>query len=41
VRLTPGGDGCLRRLAQLHRTELASLTRVFRVAHISAFNDRD
>jgi DNA-binding MarR family transcriptional regulator len=40
VRLTASGEKCLRRLAELHRNELASLEKVFRVAHISAFNDR-
>ncbi|WP_367848577.1 MarR family winged helix-turn-helix transcriptional regulator [Rhodoferax sp. WC2427] len=40
VRLTPAGDTCLQRLAQLHHTELRSLTGGFQVANISAFNDR-
>ncbi|HJV59302.1 MAG TPA: MarR family winged helix-turn-helix transcriptional regulator [Albitalea sp.] len=41
VRLSAEGERCLRRLAALHRTELASLSQVFRVGRISAFNDRD
>jgi DNA-binding MarR family transcriptional regulator len=40
VRLTPTGERCLRRLAELHRAELNSLAHVFQVANISAFNDR-
>jgi DNA-binding MarR family transcriptional regulator len=40
VRLTPTGERCLRRLAELHRAELKSLAHVFQVANISAFNDR-
>ncbi len=40
VRLTPSGESCLARLAQQHRMELESLSHVFQVAHISAFNDR-
>jgi len=40
VRLTADGERCLRRLAELHRLELQSLSGVFRVANISAFNDR-
>lgn len=39
VRLTPSGERCLRRLAELHRSELQSLSGVFQVAHISAYND--
>ena len=39
VRLTAAGERCLKRLAQLHRKELRSLSGVFQVAHISAFND--
>ena len=41
VRLTASGEDCLRRLAQLHHTEVESLPRVFRVARLSAFNDRE
>lgn len=41
VRLTASGQARLRRLAELHRTELQSLSGVFRVANITAFNDRD
>jgi DNA-binding MarR family transcriptional regulator len=40
VQLTPTGERCLRRLAELHRAELTSLSHVFQVANISAFNDR-
>lgn len=40
VTLTPRGEECLRRLAELHRAELRSLSGVFQVANISAFNDR-
>lgn len=39
VRLTPAGESVLTRVAELHRTELMSLTGVFQVAHISAYND--
>ena len=39
VRLTPAGEACLRGLAAAHRSELRSLSKVFQVAHISAFND--
>ena len=41
VRLTELGEQYLHRLAQLHRNELHSLSCVFQVSHISAFNDRD
>ncbi|MBO9535952.1 MarR family transcriptional regulator [Herbaspirillum sp.] len=41
VRLTDLGEQYLHRLAQLHRNELQSLSGVFQVSHISAFNDRD
>lgn len=41
VRLTESGENYLHRLAQLHRDELHSLSDVFQVSHISAFNDRD
>ncbi|AXQ27596.1 MarR family transcriptional regulator [Solimonas sp. K1W22B-7] len=40
VRLTSKGKACLRRLVALHRAELQSLSGVFRVTHIPAFNDR-
>jgi len=39
VHLTADGERRLRRLAELHRTQLRSLAHVFRVARISAFND--
>lgn len=41
VSLTPAGEQYLRRLAELHRTELTSLSKVFTVSHISAFNDQN
>jgi DNA-binding MarR family transcriptional regulator len=41
VRLTPHGERALTRLAQLHRDQLASLSAVFRVTNISAYNDRN
>jgi DNA-binding MarR family transcriptional regulator len=41
VGLTPAGERCLRRLARLHRNELDSLSKVFAVARMSAFNDRE
>ena len=41
VSLTPLGEQRLQRLARRHHTELKSLTNVFKVANISAFNDRD
>jgi len=41
VRLTDIGEQYLHRLAELHRNELHSLSSVFQVSHISAFNDRD
>jgi DNA-binding MarR family transcriptional regulator len=40
VHLTPQGQRAVRRIARLHRGELASLSSVFRVGRISAFNDR-
>lgn len=40
VHLTSQGQRAVRRVARLHRSELASLSGVFRVARISAFNDR-
>ncbi|MGZ3238246.1 MAG: MarR family winged helix-turn-helix transcriptional regulator [Burkholderiaceae bacterium] len=41
VALTPNGEQRLQRLAKRHHTELRSLTNVFKIASISAFNDRD
>ena len=41
VSLTREGEQRLRRLAEMHHDELKSLTNVFRVGNISAFNDRD
>lgn len=41
VHLTGAGERILTRLAQRHRDELQSLSDVFRVARITAFNDRD
>ncbi|MQR01472.1 MarR family winged helix-turn-helix transcriptional regulator [Glaciimonas soli] len=41
VSLTPAGEQCLQRVAALHRDELTSLNKVFQVANISAFNDRE
>lgn len=40
VYLTPAGAHRLTRLARVHRDELQSLAGVFRVARITAFNDR-
>jgi DNA-binding MarR family transcriptional regulator len=40
VHLTKDGDRRISRLAQLHRTELQSLSNVFTVEHLSAFNDK-
>lgn len=39
VSLTSLGEKQLRHLAELHRNELRSLSKVFKVARISAFND--
>lgn len=39
VHLTARGETHLRHLAELHRNELKSLSKVFKVARISAFND--
>ncbi len=39
VKLTAIGEKQLRHLAELHRNELRSLSNVFKVARISAFND--
>lgn len=41
VRLTARGESQLRHLAELHRNELRSLSKVFKVARISAFNDSE
>ena len=41
VSLTPLGEQCLQRVAERHHTELQSLTNVFKVPTISAFNDRE
>jgi DNA-binding MarR family transcriptional regulator len=41
VCLTPLGEKRLQHLAELHRTELNSLANVFKVANISAFNNRN
>jgi DNA-binding MarR family transcriptional regulator len=41
VHLTDAGEDTLTRLAQQHRDELESLSGVFRVTRITAFNDRD
>jgi len=41
VHLTAEGERRLHRLAGLHREELASLSQVFRVTRLSAFNDRE
>lgn len=40
VRLTAEGEKRLRHLAELHRTELQSLSGVFHVGDLLAFNDR-
>lgn len=40
VRLTELGEQCLRRLADLHHAERESLARVFKVASLTAYNDR-
>jgi DNA-binding MarR family transcriptional regulator len=39
VHLTQKGEQCIARLARLHRTELRSLSNVFSVRNIGAFND--
>ncbi|HEY6774642.1 MAG TPA: MarR family transcriptional regulator [Oxalicibacterium sp.] len=39
VGLTALGESQLRHVAELHRNELKSLSKVFKVARISAFND--
>jgi DNA-binding MarR family transcriptional regulator len=41
VHLTESGDQQVTRLARLHRDELKSLARVFRVTRLAQFNDRD
>ncbi|MFZ6646866.1 MarR family winged helix-turn-helix transcriptional regulator [Undibacterium sp. TJN25] len=40
VSLTTLGQQCIARLAELHHKELTSLSKIFKVANISAFNDR-
>ena len=40
VHLAKSGDQCIARLAQLHRIELRSLSKVFAIENISAFNDK-
>jgi DNA-binding MarR family transcriptional regulator len=40
VHLTKEGGRCIVRLARLHRTQLTSLSKVFSVKDIVAFNDR-
>ncbi|HTD03139.1 MarR family winged helix-turn-helix transcriptional regulator [Undibacterium sp.] len=40
VSLTASGQQCVARLAELHHAELNSLSSVFKVTNISAFNDR-
>ncbi|MES2104278.1 MAG: helix-turn-helix domain-containing protein [Pseudomonadota bacterium] len=39
VSLTALGQQCVARLAELHHKELNSLSQIFKVANISAFND--
>lgn len=41
VHLLPEGERRLERLAVLHEAELCSLTDVFQVAEITAFNNQD
>ncbi|HWU85352.1 MAG TPA: MarR family transcriptional regulator [Rhodocyclaceae bacterium] len=41
VHLTEHGERCVAHIAQRHREELQSLAGVFRVARITAFNDRN
>lgn len=41
IRLRPGAQRILERLASLHAAELKSLQGTFRVARITAFNDDD
>lgn len=41
VHLTEHGERLVERIAQRHRDELESLSGVFRVARITAFNNRD
>jgi Transcriptional regulators len=40
VRLTAMGERAVTRIASANRKELASLSSVFRIARLSAFNDR-
>ena len=39
VKLTAAGQRAVRRVAALHRKELQSMSSVFRVTRLSAFND--
>lgn len=41
VSLTALGQQCVARLAEKHHQELNSLSKVFKVANISAFNDKN
>jgi DNA-binding MarR family transcriptional regulator len=41
VHLTAAGARAVGRVAALHRAELLALTSVFRIAQLSAFNDRE
>jgi DNA-binding MarR family transcriptional regulator len=41
VSLTPLGEQRLQHLAQRHHAEIKSLGSLFKIANISAFNDRD
>lgn len=41
VSLTALGQQCVARLAERHHKELNSLSKVFKVANISAFNDKN
>ena len=40
VHLTPAGERAVRKIAALNRGELLSLSSVFRVARLSAYNER-
>jgi DNA-binding MarR family transcriptional regulator len=40
VHLTPEGLARVTEVAQLHRAELASLSSVFQVAQLAAYNER-
>ncbi len=41
IRLLPAGEKILERLAALHKTELRSLQKTFRVEQITTFNNDD